>query len=212
MRLLTVGDSFTYGEELSDLTLAWPYHLSKKLGYSVTNLAKPGSGNTRMVRHAIEQVNNYDMIIIAWTHWARTEIADEGGYYDIWPGCSPKPHREHNPWRSDLVEYYTRHYNDEYLYRQYLLNIILLQSYLSKNNKRYLMLDAFANNQYRGRKVNKDLIDQIDTSYFIGWPTDSMMEWTYGCDQGPHGHFLDLGHLRVAEKIYAFMEQKQWVN
>jgi len=210
MRLLTVGDSFTYGEELSDLTLAWPFQLSATLGYDVTNLAKPGSGNTRMVRYAVENITKYDMIIVAWTHWARTEIADECGFYDIWPGCSPIPHKEHTQWRSDLIEYYSRHYNDEYLYRQYLLNIILLQNYFSKNNKKYLMLDAFANHQYRGRKTNEDLIGQIDTGYFVGWPDESMMEWTYGCNQGPIGHFLELGHQRVAEKIYNHMVKLKW--
>ena len=49
MRLLTVGDSFTYGEELSDLNNAWPCLLGKQLGWSVTNLGQPASGNTRMV-------------------------------------------------------------------------------------------------------------------------------------------------------------------
>ena len=52
MRLLTVGDSFTFGEELSDVTdnvtpskFAWPEVLAGKLGWEVDNLAKSGSGN-----------------------------------------------------------------------------------------------------------------------------------------------------------------------
>ena len=94
MKLLTVGDSFTFGDELADRNVAWPFLLGKQLGYEVTNLGKPGSGNTRMVRHAVEQINNYDLIIIAWSHFARTELADENGFYDIWPGCSALPHKE----------------------------------------------------------------------------------------------------------------------
>ena len=85
MKLLTVGDSFTYGEELADINSAWPFLLGAKLGYEVINLAKPGSGNTRMIRHCIEQVNDYDAVIIAWSHFARMEFADDLGPYDIWP-------------------------------------------------------------------------------------------------------------------------------
>ena len=214
MQLLTVGDSFTYGEELADLSSAWPNLLANKLDYDLTNLARPGSGNTRMVRYCIEQVNNYDMAIIAWSHFARTELADENGFYDLWPGCSPRPHRESSPWRSDQIEYYNKHHNDEYLYRQYLINIILLQNFLKANNKRYIMLDSFGNHQANERTAdtNRDLLNQVDNAYYIGWPTESMMEWTHGCEQGLHGHFLEEGHVKIAEKIYYHMEKLSWVN
>ena len=95
MRLLTVGDSFTYGAELSGPLAgpiephvnAWPNLLAQKLGYKLTNLARPGSGNARMVRHAVAESDNYDIIVIGWSHFARIEMADEHGFYDIWPGC-----------------------------------------------------------------------------------------------------------------------------
>lgn len=214
IRLLTVGDSFTYGEELEDINLSWPFILNKQLGYEVTNLAKPGSGNTRMVRHCVEKINEYDIVIIAWSHFARIEMADEGGFYDLWPGCSSAPHHKYSPWRKEVIEYIHHHHNDTYLYRQYLLNIILLQNYLQTHNKRYLMLDSFGNHQkiFRTQGFNSDLIDQIDKSYYIGWPEHSMMEWTYGCPQGPGGHFLEQGHAVVAEKIYEFMEQLNWLD
>jgi hypothetical protein len=209
MRLLTVGDSFTYGEELVDLSSAWPFLLAKKLGWSVNNLAKPGSGNTRMVRHAVEQINNYDIIIIAWSHFARTELADENGFYDLWPGYSPDPHQIHSSWRYDVINYYSKHYNDQYLYNQYLINIILLQNFLTKNNKKYIMLDAFGNNISRENLI---VSDQIDTTKYIGWPNESMMEWTYGVPQGPKGHFLEDGHMIVADKIYEYIRHLGWVS
>ena len=86
MKLLTVGDSFTYGEELVDKQMAWPFRLADKLNCEVTNLAKPGGGNSRMVRYVIENVNSFDLVIIAWSHFARIELADENGFYDLWPG------------------------------------------------------------------------------------------------------------------------------
>jgi lysophospholipase L1-like esterase len=209
MKLLAVGDSFTYGEELSDLTNAWPYLLGNKLGYTVDNLAKPGSGNTRMARHAVEQINNYDLIIIAWSHFARTELADENGFYDIWPGCSVLPHKEFSSWRSEVINYYSKHHNDQYLYNQYLINIILIQQYLKFNNKKYIMLDTFGNNNYR---KNNTVVDQIDSTYYVGWPTTTMMEWTYKTPQGPNGHFLEQGHEIVANKIYEHIRHLGWIS
>ena len=214
MRLLTVGDSFTYGEELAELMSAWPFLLGNKLGYKITNLAKPGSGNTRMVRHCVEQVDNYDMAIIACSHFARIEMADENGFYDLWPGSGTLPHKQYSPWRWEIIDYFSRHHNDDYLYRQYLLNIILIQNFFKANNKRYLMLDSFGNHQanQRTKEQNKDLLEQIDATYYVGWPDSTMMEWTYQCPVGDRGHFLEEGHIKVAEKIYSHMEQLSWVN
>jgi hypothetical protein len=209
MKLLTVGDSFTYGEELSDLNNAWPYLLGNKLGYAIDNLAKPGSGNTRMVRHAVEQINNYDLIIIAWSHFARTELADENGFYDLWPGCSTIPHKEFSPWRSDVINYYSKHHNDQYLYNQYFINVVLLQNFLNANNKKYIMLDAFGNNNYRKNDI---IVDQIDSTFYIGWPTETMMDWTYKTPQGPRGHFLEQGHEIVADKIYEHIRHLGWIS
>jgi len=209
MKLLTVGDSFTWGEELTDKMSAWPYLLANKLGYEVTNLARPGSGNSRMVRNCIEQVNNYDMVIIAWSHFARWEWADQTGIYDVWPGCSPLPHEAVAPWRKYLIDHVNWNHDDRYLYRQYLINIILLQTYLKANDKRYLMVDAFGNHQHEERTnpKNIDLIEQIDRDYFLGWPDQSLMEWTNGTKQGPGRHFLEDGHSKVAELIYNYMEE-----
>ena len=209
MRLLAVGDSFTYGEELSNLNNAWPFLLGNKLGYEITNLAKPGCGNTRMIRHAVEQINNYDLIVIAWSHFARTELADENGFYDLWPGCSVLPHKESSPWRSEVINYYSKHHNDQYLYNQYLINIILIQQYLKFNNKKYIMLNTFGNNRYRKNDIG---VDQIDSTYYIGWPTTTMMEWTYETPQGPKGHFLEQGHEIVADKIYEYIRNLGWIS
>ena len=209
MRLIAVGDSFTYGEELSDLNNAWPFLLGNKLGCAVSNLAKPGSGNTRMIRHTVEQINNYDLIVIAWSHFARTELADENGFYDLWPGCSALPHKESSPWRSEVIDYYSKHHNDQYLYNQYLINITLIQQYLKFNNKKYIMLDTFGNNNYRKNDV---ISNQIDSTYYVGWPNESMMEWTYNTPQGPRGHFLEHGHEQVADKIYEHIRHLGWIS
>ena len=222
MKLLTVGDSFTYGEELSDLNNAWPCLLGKQLGWSVTNLGQPASGNTRMVRTVVENIDNFDVFIIAWSHWGRTEFADEHGLYDIWPGCNIAPYQESTPHRIQLIDYLNQYHSDEYLIRQFLLNIIVLQNYLTQKNKKYLMLTTFGLtnifNQPHGNLKNlisqgklSDLIDQIDTKSYIGWP-NTMMEMTHGVPKGPGGHFLEQGHEIVADKIYEYIRHLGWIS
>jgi hypothetical protein len=208
MKLLAVGDSFTYGDELSNLTNAWPYLLGSMIDYEVTNLGIPSGGNTQMIRKVIENCNDYDLIVVAWTHFARIEFSDNNGTYDIWPGCYSKLFVNKLEYRKQLIEYLTHYHNDQYLYKQYLLNIILLQHFLKQNNKRYIMLDAFSNNRYR----NLDSTLTVDSTNYLGWPNESMMEWTYGCTRGPNGHFLEDGHKRVAEKINEHIRNLSWVS
>jgi len=210
MRLLTVGDSFTYGEELSDLAAAWPNLIAEIMGYELTNLAEPGIGNTRMIRHCVEQLDNYDVAIIAWSHYARTEFADEWGVFDIWPGSRGLSFTDKISYRKELIDYTTKYHSDEYLYTQHLISIILLQTFLKANNKKYIMLDAFGNTT--ARSLNLTMHNKVDSTNYIGWPRKSMMEWTYRCPKGPRGHFLELGHQRVADKIYEHIRNLGWVS
>ena len=210
MKLLTVGDSFTYGEELSDLTKAWPNLVANNIGYELTNLAKPGSGNTSMIRQCVEHADCYDMIIVAWSHYARSEFADEWGIFDIWPGCQGLLFTDKVSYRKELIDYTTKYHSDEYLYTQHLINVILLQNYLKAKQKKYVMLDAFGNTI--ARHLNTTLHNEIDGANYLGWPDESMMEWTYGCPTGPHHHFLEAGHQRVADKINEHIRNLGWVS
>jgi hypothetical protein len=212
MRLLTVGDSFTYGEELSDATKSWPNVLGQYLGYEVTNLGQPGSGNTQIIRKVVENIHNYDLIIIAWSHYARIEFADKNGVFDIWPGANLAVHN-FLPYRKELVNYVTKYYNDLYFYQQYLVNILLLQGYLVQHKQQYLMVNSFGNNwdDFKDKNNITQLAEQIDTNYFLGWPNDQMVEWTYGCAKGPGGHFLEDGHRKVAEKINEHIRSLGWI-
>ena len=200
MKLLTIGDSFTYGEELSDLTKSWPNLLAVELGYSLTNMGMPGTGNTSMVRNAVSYALEYDLIIIAWSHFARTEFADTYGIYDTWPGSNAQ-------WvstdtlsdRQHIVNYVNRHASDDYSYNQHLINIILVQSYLKNNCKDFIMLDAISN--AHESKKSFELEKQIDTKSYLGWKKETMQDWTKNCSKGSQGHFLEEGHQIVARRI-----------
>lgn len=201
--MLAAGDSFTYGEELNDRNNCWASLVSDRLNLSLTNLGEPGGSNYRAVRLLMEQdISNVELVCIGWSHFDRMEVSDELGTYDTWPGGYRKKYREEAPWRSDLIDYISRHHNDDYLYCQYLMNIVLVQSWLKVNNIKYVMMDAFGNHQDPRRQSDKFklLLSQIDSKHYLGWPNESMIEWTERTPQG-WGHFLDEGHKIVAEKI-----------
>lgn len=211
MKLLTVGDSFTYGEELSNRDYAWPNLLASKLGYELTNLAEPARGNTFITRKVIKNCKNVDLVVVAWSHWARTEFSDDIGTYDIWPGCNLQAHN-HQPWRKKLIKYYSQYNNDDYLLNQFLINVILLQSYLESQNKKYIMMTTFGQLMPFISRLDLELFLQVKTTNYIDWPYQSMMEWTYGVEQGPGGHFLEDGHQIVADKIYEHIRHLGWIS
>jgi lysophospholipase L1-like esterase len=76
VNLYTIGDSFTYGDELPDRSKAWPCLVAEELGYTVDNLAQPGASNDYIVRTTVEYLDTHtpDLVIIAWTTPDRLEL------------------------------------------------------------------------------------------------------------------------------------------
>ncbi len=131
-QMLTVGDSFTYGDELTDHYQAWPYRLADLAGYEVHNMGLSGSSNASILRRTLEQisVSQYDLVIIGWTSPGRIEWKDDiGAAYNLWPGypVDTKFFEEH-PWRVDFLKFISEYHNSAYLYQQNLKQIIGLQS------------------------------------------------------------------------------------
>jgi hypothetical protein len=220
MKLLTVGDSFTYGEELADNRSAWPNLLANKCGYEVTNLGRPGESNTGILRNTMLNADNADIVIIAWSHYARMEMSDENGVFTIWPGNAGNLFNGSLSYRHDLLKHINHHHDDFYMFQQLLINIILLQNYLKSIDKKYLMLDSFNEWDYDKNKscLSKliqripHVVEKVDTRYYMGWPNETMMQWTYECPKGPRGHFLEQGHEKVADKIYEYIRHLGWIS
>lgn len=214
MKLLTVGDSFTYGEELSDLNNAWPYLLGQRIGYDVTNLGAPASSNDRIVRvlieHLIENNNQVDLVAIGWSLVGRMEYADDTGYYDIWPGAS----RYYRDQRNQLVKYISTYHNKEACFRKYLQQIILVQDFLKQRNIRYVMMDILVNDYYRKEQQFdwSGYESQIDKENYIRFNGSGMCEWTFGYPKGPNGHFLEEGHQIVSKRVYEHIRNLGWVS
>lgn len=212
MKILAVGDSFTYGYELQDTNNAWPCVLARKLTATVTNLGKPGGGNTQIVRNIIEQADQHDLVVVGWASPGRIEYADAMGVFDVWPGWKG---RGFDAYRTDIARAVTITHNDNYLFRQFLVNILLVQGYLKSKNIPCVMASTQGESEHyysTCKQNNIDLLEKIDYTQFIEWPKNGMAEWTFGCTQGSGSHFLDDGHKRVAEKYYEHIRNIGWLS
>lgn len=213
-QLLTVGDSFTYGDELEDRYQAWPYRLADKLDYEVYNLGQSGCSNASILRRTLEElaVNRYDLVVVGWTSPGRVEWKDDIGIaYDIWPGypADTKFFQDH-PWRIDLLNFVTKYHNSAYLYQQYLIQLIALQSYLQLNQIDYCMMNIRHQDYYRmvAQEQYQDLAKLINTDKFIGWNRFGMAELTAGYPRGPGRHPLEQGHERIADEMYTWCQRR----
>ena len=107
MRILTLGDSWTYGSNewgLDPEVISWPAQMSQKYGVEVVNLACGGGSNQRAARIGIEELcrdSNYDYVIFPLAPAARTEILKLGKWHQIWPGHGKRGSN------SDLDKIYT---------------------------------------------------------------------------------------------------------
>ncbi len=77
--LVAIGDSFTYGTELSNTELAWPYQLATRLDMECVNLAQPGASNDFIVRTSVNAISEYNpqLMIVAFTTPNRFELNGE---------------------------------------------------------------------------------------------------------------------------------------
>jgi hypothetical protein len=216
--ILAVGDSFTYGEELDNRDHAYPYYLAKGFKATVVNLAQPSGGNTQMIRKAIDYIvggEPVDLVLLGWTSPGRMEFADANGVFDIWPGYGGDLfRRDGQDWRLELLDYINKHHDPKYLYTKYLLDIIMMQSFLQSRDVKYIMTTVVSNEYYHKTFHNDDAVlhKQIDTQYFLGWPNEGMAEWTHGCKKGPRGHFLEEGHRKVTVKLYEHIRSLGWLS
>ena len=202
----TIGDSFTYGDELPSQDLAWPTLLAKKINKDVINLGKSATGNHRMVKRAIDAaIESSEIIIIGWSDCNRQEFADNIGIYDIWAGRNFRAIQLDDPThRINLIKYITAYDTPEYYYADWLRQVILVQSLCKLHKIPCVMFIACgthdSHRQYY-RKFKK-LVDAIDHSMFVDDMFTSVAEWTYKTPHGPNGHPLEAGHEIIANKIY----------
>ena len=203
-KILALGDSFTWGEELEDRRDCWAQRVADHFNLELDNQGIPGGSNQRAMRmlmmHTLKDV---ELVCIGWSHFDRFEVSDELGTWDIWPGGQRSKYVKEASWRKTLTDYVSRHHNDDNLYMHYLTYIVLVQSYLKQKQIPFIMMDAFGNNLDSRRTDSKFkvLLDQVNSDTFVGWPDSTMMDWAEGTPHGPGNHFLEQGHQIVADRV-----------
>lgn len=75
-RLVTFGDSFTYGHYLPDhSTQSWPALLADKMNLEIVNMADPGASNIEILSALLTfNFNANDLVIVGWTFIERDMI------------------------------------------------------------------------------------------------------------------------------------------
>lgn len=212
-----IGDSFTYGEELSNREQdAYPYVLSRMLDTTVTNLGKPATGNYRMVKRTMDIVLTHkpELIVIGWSDPARQEFADDISIVDLWAGRNYRNMQNSSDHRRDLIKYMTAYDVPGYYYTKWLRQIILLQSFCQANNVRCVMFNACNAEDWNRTYMAKhqDLIEHVDATTFVGWPLSGSTEWCFKTPHGPGGHPLEQGHQIIANKIYEHIGNLGWLS
>lgn len=146
--IYTVGCSFTYGDELSDISSAWPYLLAKNLGTVVVNDGISGGTNYRNVFNTIKNINqNFDLYIIAWTSTARYTFYKSDNNFEI----NFNPQLQNSLYGNKKFYYdwgkvlYQHWHNNLFSFKIWLQQIIQLQAILEKNKKKYIMLNTVPN-------------------------------------------------------------------
>jgi len=214
-----IGDSFTAGAELDDVNLAWPILLGNLLNCKITNLGKGGTCNDRILKRAMDTTFNKssDLIIVAWSTPVRSEIADANGVFNYWPGKNLLWVNDN--YRKDITRLTTVFESDnlyKWAHRRWLRSIILLQTFFKAHNQRYLMIQGHGS-QIENHKwivntdLHRDLADHIDPEFLFGWPVEGIVEWVGDAPRGPHGHPLELGQERIAEKLNEHIRNLGWL-
>lgn len=194
-RLVVHGCSFAYGEELENIAnQSWAALVAKSLNLELLNLAKPGFSNDGAIEELIAESldPNNDLVIMMWTWNHRINIVDEEGWFTCFPENSDGGIR-------NMISNTIMGIADQnWLFRRWLTQVILLQEYFKSKGIKYLFVNAF----YDVDNTPKEhpLFDQIDTKYFLGWPHvsfSSLAQENYGLL--PLGHPNAEAHAALAD-------------
>ena len=150
-RLYTIGDSWTYGDELDNpIEESWPSVLSKDIGCELVNEGVNGGSNDWMFRRTVEWVSKHKSIdgVIVIVGWSEPNRREENDFLlgDEIP---------------DLF------LNDRLSHKKSICYMITLQEFLKSKNIKYLFFYPWYD-LIDWPKFNKKILKQIDKKYCIG--------------------------------------------
>jgi len=190
MKLITIGDSYTYGQELENREQdAWPALVAQALDCELVNLAMPGASNDYIFRTAIDNADEF--MIVAWSECTRTEFFDDDRVKQVSSWWSKRP------WFKEL---YAQRLNERHQFIKTLSYIVALQKL-----DRCIQCSTFSNGGMFLKYANDTLVqhwaNKIDTDKYIGYPDSQMTRWVGNAPTGPGNHPLELGHRRIATEL-----------
>lgn len=224
-RLISFGDSFTWGTDLSDYNpnmprpskFTWPALFAERLGFEHTCLARPGASNHEIARlffNYSDSMNEQDLVIINWT------------WLDRWEYFDPNlPKHQHGPMHreffwledqhqwiqvrpgDDREKHYWANYHSELNDKWKSLQLIhSVKSWLDKRRIPYLMtcVDTLIKDKEFHTPnyivaLQQEVLDSIlwfDDQGFVDWSR------ARGYPVSAGWHPMDLAHSRAAELIF----------
>jgi hypothetical protein len=182
--LYTIGDSWTYGDELENPKKeCWPSVLSKDIGCKLINDSKNGGPNDWMFRRTIEwvcQQKSFDdtAVIVGWSEPNRREedyntiLQGEGMWEQVMKYLynDELAHYKSICYMVTLQEF-LKSKNIKYLFFQPWYDIFGCEKELSrsrKEKKKWLVKDDFQKECYSDSLEIGKIIKNIDGKYLIG--------------------------------------------
>jgi len=174
---------------------------------AVINAGMMGASNDYIQRTTMEQCLIYkpDMVVVQWSETNRLELhanlpVNTPGYKN-YTGPLQTNIRWTNQGVKFIDEYYKVWWDEQFAFTKWIWQVISLQSFLENYNMPYIMINGFGNQELI-KKYDLPEYEYINTTRFLGWPDEGMVEWIYGTPLMPKGHPGPEGHLKVAEKLY----------
>jgi hypothetical protein len=182
-KLLAFGDSFTFGNDLSDWNdckpsqLTWPALISKHYNLEYECHANPGIGNLRILESILQTNIDNSFCIINWSWVDRFDFCSSNT--EKWETI--RPTAEHS-----LASYYYKNFHGQY--QDILSTLIYIDTainYLLSRNNKFIMtiIDDLVFENIMPTWHNPTAVEQLQTSikphikYFNGL---TFLEWAKG--------------------------------
>ena len=189
-KLYTIGDSWTYGDELvNPKEDSWPSVLSKELGCELVNDAECGGSNDWMFRKTIEWVCSQDIlddvsVIVGWSEPNRREEN-----YEFYNGS-----RLLDDNKTEKLIFGELH-NGELAHYKSICYMVTLQEFLKSKNIKYLFFNVW----YDLMGCEDGLLDRRERNKGFKWlkqkKLDSYAQDGNGFHPGCYSEDLNIGNI-----------------
>jgi len=208
-KIVASGCSFTFGLELDKPEKeAWPVVVAENLGVTVENLSWPGASNEFIVTKIIDYCSSNNIennfFIIMFSHFSRQTFCRSENH-NLLRHISIHWQAEYDRNLKDIL--FEKYYNETYLFKKTLMQIVLLQNFFKANNIPYIMCtalhDAIPADIHGDIKKLYEMVDKKTYKGFGEFDFDKLTSSNY---RAPNGHPDARAHKEMADII------TQWIK